>query len=58
MLFQVVSVYYDSDNEDLVYSKGNSDFILSRIDVIPEDVLRIVFKAIREERKEMEDLPF
>lgn len=58
MLVQVVSVYYDTDNEDLVYSKGNSDFILSRIDVIPEDVLRIVFKAIREERKEMEDLPF
>lgn len=58
MLVQVVSVYYDSDNEELVYSKGNSDFILSRIDVIPEDVLRVVFRAIKEERKEMEELTF
>lgn len=58
MLVQVVSVYYDSDNEDLVYSRGISDFILSKVDVIPEDVLRVVFRAIKEEKKEMEELPF
>lgn len=58
MLVQVVSVYYDSDNEELVYSKGNSDFILSRIDVNQEDVLRVVFRAIKEERKEMEEFTF